>query len=265
MPSCCFRPLPLASWGRPAPLPAAGDPWRSAHARSLLISAGERKIHGLICGSRGDFEMADRLMTYQTQFFGFTPQTCTLRIYSGIQDCLLDVMFVVERVVLKKLKELPDNNVTPSQLRACTEGFLGLMKELLDKIFERVNQGILQYIFYIPENILLPEDNVQEQHLYTEEQYQELQMEVAQLQHRYKCEILAKHALLSELEEQKIVVLKLEQRVHWLNFLDSTWKNAVSVPESLAFVTQLAQEIPAVLANVEEKSQKELMDRKSEN
>ncbi|XP_051891361.1 protein MIS12 homolog [Pristis pectinata] len=214
-----------------------------------------------------NFEMADRLMTYETQFFGFSPQTCVLRVHSGIQDSLLDVMLVVERVILKKLKELPDNSVTPSQLRACTESFLQLMKERLDVIFERVEQGILQHIFYIPENILLPEDNVQDQHLYTEEQYQELLLEITQLQHRYKCEIIAKHALLSELEEQKMAELKLEQRIHWLNSLDNTWKNNAvsSVPESLTFVTELAQKLPALLVKIEEKYKDELKHLQAES
>ncbi|XP_067866122.1 protein MIS12 homolog [Heterodontus francisci] len=204
--------------------------------------------------------MADRLMTYETQFFGFSPQTCVLRVYSGIQDSLLDVMLVVERVIFKKLKEMPDNSVTPSQIRACTESFLRLMKERLDVIFERVEQAILQHIFYIPENILLPEDNVQEQHTYTEEQCKGLQAEIAQLQHGYKCEIIAKHALLAELEDQKLAELKLEQRIHWFNNLDSTWKsNAVSnVPESLAFVRGLAQKIPAMLQKIKEKYEDEL-------
>lgn len=209
--------------------------------------------------------MADGLMMYETQFFGFSPQTCVLRVHSGIQDSLLDVMLVVERVIHKKLKELPDNRVTPSQLRACTESFLQLMKERLDLIFERVEQGILQHIFYIPENILLPEDSVQEQHVYTEKQYQEMQMEIAQLQQSYKCEMMAKHALLNELEEQKMTEIKLEQRVHWLNSLDNTWKNNAvsSIPESLTFVTELAQEIPAVLAKIEEKYKDEIEQKQA--
>ncbi|XP_067863994.1 carbohydrate-responsive element-binding protein-like isoform X1 [Heptranchias perlo] len=209
---------------------------------------------------RPGFKMADRLMTYETQFFRFSPQTGVLRVHSGIQDSLLDVMLVVERVILKKLKELPDNSLTPSQVRACTENFLQLMKERFDMIFERVEQGILQHIFYIPENILLPEDNVHEQYPYTEDQCQELQAEIAQLQHCYKSEIIAKHALLAELEDQKMIELKLEQRIHWFNSLDNTWKsNGVSsVPQSLTFVRELAQKIPAVLQKIKEKCKDEV-------
>ncbi|XP_059828916.1 protein MIS12 homolog isoform X1 [Hypanus sabinus] len=228
----------------------------SAGARSRPKPEWKRSVE--------DFKMADRLMTYETQFFGFSPQTCVLRIHSGIQDSLLDVMLVVERVILKKLKEHPDNSITPSQLRACTESFLQLMKDRLDAVFEKVEQGILQHIFCIPENILLREDNVQEQHLYTQEQYQELLMEISRLQQCYKCEITAKHAFLSELEEQKMAELKLEQRIHWLNSLDHMWKdNGINrIPESLAFVTELALNIPAVLAKIEEQYKDELRQKR---
>ncbi|XP_041052447.1 protein MIS12 homolog [Carcharodon carcharias] len=204
--------------------------------------------------------MADRLMTYETQFFGFSPQTCVLRVSSGIQDSLLDVMLVVERVIFKKLKEMPENSITPSQIRVCTESFLQVMKERFDMIFERVEQGILQHIFYIPENILLPEDKVQEQYPYTEEQCKALQAEIAQLEHSYRGEIMAKHELLAELEEQKLTELRLEQRIHWFNNLDSTWKsNAVSnVPESLAFVRELTLKVPAMLQKIQEKYKDEL-------
>ncbi|GCB79139.1 protein MIS12 homolog [Scyliorhinus torazame] len=204
--------------------------------------------------------MAERLMTYETQFFGFSPQTCVLRVSSGIQDSLLDVMLVVERVIFKKLKEMPENSITPSQIRFCTENFLQLMKERFDMIFERVEQGILQRIFYIPENVLLPEDKAQEQYPYTEEECQELQAEIAQLEHSYRCEMMAKQALQVELEEQKLTELKLEQRIHWFNNLDNTWKNnAVSnVPESLIFVRELTQKVPVILQKIQEKYKNEL-------
>ncbi|XP_020372208.1 protein MIS12 homolog [Rhincodon typus] len=199
--------------------------------------------------------MADRLMTYETQFFGFSPQTCVLRVSSGIQDSLLDVMLVVERVIFKKLKEMSDSSVTPSQIRACTESFLQIMKERFDVIFERVEQGILQHIFYIPENILLHEDHVQEKYPYTEEQFKDLQSEIAELEHCYRCEIMAKHALLTELEDQKLIELKLEQRIHWFSNLDSSWRsNAVSnVRESLAFVRELTCKVPAILRKIQQK------------
>lgn len=59
--------------------------------------------------------------------------------------------------------------------------------------------------------------------------------------------------------------IKLEQRVHWLNSLDNTWKNNAvsSIPESLTFVTELAQEIPAVLAKIEEKYKDEIEQKQA--
>lgn len=76
-------------------------------------------------------------MTYEAQFFGFTPQTCMLRIYIAFQDYLFEVMQAVEQVVLKKLDGIPDCAVSPVQIRKCTEKFLCFMKGRFDNLLAR--------------------------------------------------------------------------------------------------------------------------------
>lgn len=143
-------------------------------------------------------------MTYEAQFFGFTPQTCMLRIYIAFQDYLFEVMQAVEQVVLKKLDGIPDCAVSPVQIRKCTEKFLCFMKGRFDNLFGKMEQLFLQLILRIPPNILLPEDKSQELHPCSEEEFHLLQKEIEQLQEKYKTELCTKQALLAELEEQKL-------------------------------------------------------------
>ncbi|OBS78530.1 hypothetical protein A6R68_19086 [Neotoma lepida] len=60
-------------------------------------------------------------MAYEAQFFGFTPQTCLLRIYIAFQDHLFEVMQAVEQVILKKLEGIPDSEISPVQIHKCQE------------------------------------------------------------------------------------------------------------------------------------------------
>lgn len=142
-------------------------------------------------------------MAYEAQFFGFTPQTCLLRIYVAFQDHLFEVMQAVEQVILKKLESIPDCEISPVQIRKCTEKFLCFMKGRFDKLFGKMEQLILQSILCIPPNILLPEDKCQETHPFTEEKFQLLKQEIEKLQEKYKVELHTEQALLAELEEQK--------------------------------------------------------------
>lgn len=89
-------------------------------------------------------------MTYEAQFFGFTPQTCMLRIYIAFQDYLFEVMQAVEQVILKKLDGIPDCDISPVQIRKCTEKFLCFMKGHFDNLFSKMEQLFLQLILRIP-------------------------------------------------------------------------------------------------------------------
>uniref|UniRef100_A0A8C8EDZ7 Protein MIS12 homolog n=1 Tax=Otus sunia TaxID=257818 RepID=A0A8C8EDZ7_9STRI len=197
-------------------------------------------------------------MAYEAQFFGFTPQTCMLRVYIAFQDYLFEVMLVVETVILKKLEALPGCKITPLQVRKSTEEFLLFMKKHLDKLFSKMEEVLLQLVLNIPKNVLLPEDKVHEQYPYSKEQFQELQDEVQQLQKQYRAEVSAGQALRAELEEQKVVQAELEKILQWFDGLENICREhgTGNFKESFAFLTQNAKRLQDVLKDVEEKSKK---------
>ncbi|KFO75650.1 Protein MIS12, partial [Cuculus canorus] len=197
-------------------------------------------------------------MAYEAQFFGFTPQTCMLRIYIAFQDYLFEVMLVVESVILKKLDGIPGCKISPSQIRKSTEKFLLFMKGHFDKLFSKMEEVLLQLVLNIPENVLLPEDKVHEQYSYSKEQFQALQDETRQLQEQYRAEASAGQALLAELEEQKAVQAELEKILQWFDGLENSCREhgTGNFKESLVFLTQNSKKLQEVLKDVEEKSKK---------
>nr|XP_021406618.2 protein MIS12 homolog [Lonchura striata domestica] len=197
-------------------------------------------------------------MTYEAQFFGFTPQTCMLRIYIAFQDYLFEMLQVVEGVMLKKF----EGKISPSQIRKCTEKFLLFMKEHFDKLFTKMEEVLLQLVLNIPKNVLLPEDRVQEQYRCSEEEFQALQDEVRQLQEQYRAEVAMEQALLAELEEQKIVKAELEKTLQCFDELENICRQygIGNFKESLALLTQSSKKLQEVLKDVEEKSKKLKLD-----
>lgn len=197
-------------------------------------------------------------MTYEAQFFGFTPQTCLLRIYIAFQDYLFEVMQAVEQVILKKLEDIPDCGISPVQIRKCTEKFLCFMKGRFDNLFGKMEQPFLQLILRVPPNILLPEDKCQERHPLTEEEFQLLQKEIEELQEKYKTELYTKQALLAELEEQKVVQDKLKETLTLFDKLENVGRDhgITDFRESLVFLVQNFRKLHNIIDKVEKESQR---------
>uniref|UniRef100_A0A7N4PWM5 Protein MIS12 homolog n=1 Tax=Sarcophilus harrisii TaxID=9305 RepID=A0A7N4PWM5_SARHA len=146
-------------------------------------------------------------LLYETQFFGFTPQTCVLRIYIAFQDYLFEVMAAVEKVVLRKAGDLPGCALSAVQVRSSTEAFLRFMRERFDRLFVKMERALLRLVLSLPPTALLSEE------------FGRLRRDVERLQARYRAELGARRALLAELEVQKEVQARLRKVLHWLNGL----------------------------------------------
>lgn len=195
-------------------------------------------------------------MAYETQFFGFTPQTCMLRVYIAVQDYLFEIILAVEGVILKKVDGIPGCKISPSEVRKCTEKFLRFMKEHFDKLFAKMEEVLLQLVLNIPKNVLLPEDKVQEEHPCSKEELQALQDELRQLQQQCRAEAAAGQVLRAELEEQKAVKAELEKILQCFDGLENICREngAGNFEESFALLTQSSKKLQDVLKDVEEKS-----------
>lgn len=197
-------------------------------------------------------------MTYETQFFGFTPQTCVLRMYIAFQDHLFHMVLVVEEVILKKVRSVPHAHITSSQIRKSSEKFLSFMKKHFNKFFSKLEQMLLQMVLSIPKNVLLPEDKFQEKYSCTSGQLRKLQGSIADLELRVKAETAAQQALRAELEEQKVVREHLQKTLRWFDTLDGACREhgVSNLRESFAFLKTTSQKLQQVVQEVDTKSKK---------
>ncbi|KAM8895467.1 protein MIS12 homolog [Lycaon pictus] len=155
-------------------------------------------------------------------------------------------------VILKKLGDLPGWEISPVQVRKCTEKFLGFMKGRFDNLFGKMEQLFLQLILHIPPNTLLPADKPQERHPCSEEEFRLLQEETEQLQEKCKTESGTKQALLAELEEQKIMQAQLKQTLVLFDELKNAGRGIPGdFTESLVFLVQNSRKLQTIRDTVE--------------
>lgn len=117
-----------------------------------------------ICGETenvADSLSPTTLKLYETQFFGYTPKTCMLRVYSAFQDCLYDILPVVEKVCVRQLskgKSDAAEEALQSQARECSRKLQQFLEEQFKQLSERMEALLVDRCFSVPPNVLLPED-----------------------------------------------------------------------------------------------------------
>ncbi|XP_018408854.1 PREDICTED: protein MIS12 homolog [Nanorana parkeri] len=204
-------------------------------------------------------------MCYETQYFGFTPQTCILRLYISFQDYLFDMLLVVESVILKKLEKFPNSGINSFEIRESTEKYLSLLTERFNYLFQKLENCLLKLVLNIPRNILLCEDEIHANYAYSKEQFDVLQNEVQTLHRQYKGEKCVTQALLAELEEQKAVQAELEKILSWFDGLDKICREhgIIDLMESFAFMTQTSKKLQVSVKEIDLKHNKLALDMTS--
>ncbi|XP_034536737.1 protein MIS12 homolog isoform X2 [Notolabrus celidotus] len=166
------------------------------------------------------------LKLYETQFFGFTPQTCMLRVYSAFQDCLYDILPVVEMVCVRQLSRGgPDGSDEQLRTRAreCSRKLQQFLDERFKQLSTRMEALLLDRCLTVPSNVLLPEDQSHKTYHQHIQEVLRLESSHADLQSAYEAEVCARQALLAELEEQKEVQKQLDGVLTWVKELQAAW------------------------------------------
>lgn len=121
---------------------------------------GEMDAGGDIRDDAGSLS-SSALKLYETQFFGFTPQTCMLRVYSAFQDCLYDILPVVEKVCVRQLSKgesQEEEARLQSRARECSRKLQLFLEERFKRLSGRMEALLADRCFSVPPNVLLPED-----------------------------------------------------------------------------------------------------------
>ncbi|KAM4046261.1 protein MIS12 homolog [Anomaloglossus baeobatrachus] len=197
-------------------------------------------------------------MCYETQFFGFTPQTCIFRLYVSFQDYLFDLLLVVENVILKKLEKCPSSRISRLDVRESTKKYWTFIRERFEHLFRKMETCFLKVILNVPRNVLLKEDKIHAEYSYSKEKFDTLQSEVNALQGQYKAEVCATQALLAELEEQKVVQAELGKILTWFDGMDKICREHgnTDLSESFVFMVQTSKNLQGTMREIDEKYQK---------
>ncbi|KAM9860993.1 protein MIS12 homolog [Aulostomus maculatus] len=166
------------------------------------------------------------LKLYETQFFGFTPQTCMLRVYSAFQDCLNDILPVVEKVCVRQLakgKPAGEEEQLQARARECTRKLQQFLVERFKQLSERMEVLLVPRCLSVPPNVLLPDDQLHRQYPADTQELLRLESSLADLQRAYEAEVCARQALLVELGEQKEVEKQLDGFLMWVRDFQAAW------------------------------------------
>ncbi|XP_068586712.1 protein MIS12 homolog [Cebidichthys violaceus] len=166
------------------------------------------------------------LKLYETQFFGFTPQTCMLRVYSAFQDCLYDILTVVEKVCVRQLSKgesAEAEELLRSRARECSRKLQQFLEERFKQLSERMEALLADRCFSVPTNVLLPEDQLHKTYPQHIQEVLRLELSLTDLQRAYEAEVCARQALLAELEEQREVQKQLDGILTWVRELQAAW------------------------------------------
>ncbi|CAN9506964.1 unnamed protein product [Ophioblennius macclurei] len=166
------------------------------------------------------------LKLYETQFFGFTPQTCVMRVCNAFQDCLYDILPVVEKVCVRQLSKGgsgEDEERLRAWARDCSRKLQQFLGERFKHLSGRMEALLISHCFSVPPNVLLPEDQTHKKYPQDVQEVLKLESSLEDLHKAYEAEVCAQQALMAELEEQKEVQAQLDGIVKWMRELRAAW------------------------------------------
>ncbi|KAG9341453.1 hypothetical protein JZ751_019263 [Albula glossodonta] len=208
------------------------------------------------CTKEVDPQSLEALKLYEAQFFGFTPQTCMLRVYSAFQESLYDILVTVEAVFVKKFGGADPPPKLCQQARECSEKLLKFLRERIQRLSSRMESLLVNNVLSVPQNVLLPDDQPHKKYPQGVKQLLKLENELAELQQSYQAEVCARQALMAELEEQREVQEQLDGLLKWIAELRHTWMQGGmgSVQDSFTLMTQTVKNLQDIMKDITRKS-----------
>ncbi|XP_029933506.1 protein MIS12 homolog [Myripristis murdjan] len=195
------------------------------------------------------------LNLYEAQFFGFTPQTCLLRVYSAFQDCLSEILLVVEKVCVRALRgadPAADPQLLRSEARRRGQELQRLLEQRFQRLAARMEALLLHGCFSVPDNVLLPEDEPHRKYPQATQEVLRLESSLAELHRAYRAEVCARQALLAELEEQREVQEQLDGILRWVGELQAAWvkEGMGSFHDSFRLVMESVQKLQDAIRQI---------------
>nr|XP_019935891.1 PREDICTED: protein MIS12 homolog [Paralichthys olivaceus] len=218
-----------------------------------------REDSNMEVGAEADSLFPSTLKLYEAQFFGFTPQTCMLRVYSVFQDCMYDILPVVEKVCVRQLSKGESDaaeELLRTRARECSRKLQQFLEERFKQLLERMEALLVNRCFSVPPNVLLPEDQAHNKYPQELQDVLRLESSLTDMQRAYEAEVCARQALLAELEEQKEVQKQLDGILTWVRELQAAWvkEGNGNFGESFRLVMESVKNLQEAVAEVYKKA-----------
>ncbi|XP_056602764.1 protein MIS12 homolog [Triplophysa dalaica] len=208
-------------------------------------------------GESGASEGSESLQLYEAQFFGFTPETCTLRVRNAFLDSLNHILVAVESVFVKRLSpgQEPSAELRLTA-RESTQKLRRFLQERFEVMFQRMKGMLMDRVLTIPPSVLLPDDQLHQKYPEGKEELMKLQSSIAKLQQAYEADVCAKQALLAELEEQKNTQKQLDEVQRWIEELRVSWRREGmgNVQDSIRYMMETVGQLQDVVGKIGKQS-----------
>ncbi|CAG4929389.1 unnamed protein product [Parnassius apollo] len=157
---------------------------------------------------------------YETQHFGFGAQRFKIAVRQMVKDKIREGVKEMESFLQE---ELDLNDTDKAALTQSCDNLINLYYSRADPSFKIIDDEI-ERMLKIPDNVLLPEDEIQLQQV-SKEEYNNLKEEVALLRKRVERAALMESLLNSELEELESVEKVCEAAKKDMQVLDLLVEN----------------------------------------
>lgn len=184
---------------------------------------------------------------YETQFFGFTPESFVDGVYNAVNDYVGDCFQELENLV--KSEPSASSDVSEEQIHRESEKMIKNFYKSIDAAFDRFEVYVKNNIFKIPANILLPEDKVHHEHQYTAEDKKQIDEELKELERKIKAAKYVNAALKQEVKELNNAQEQLDNFENHRDTVEKAFESNGGVKQSLTSTHEKAIKLHDLIAN----------------
>jgi len=184
---------------------------------------------------------------YETQFFGFTPESFVDGVYNAVNDYVVDCFQELENIL--KSEPLLSSAVTEEQLQAESDKMANNFYRSIDVAFDRFEVYVKNNIFKIPANVLLPEDKVHCNHQYTVEDEKQIDKELEELEKKIKAAKYVNSALKQEIKDLDNAQEQLHNFEKHIDTVEKAFEGSGGIKQSLTLMNEEATKLHDLLAD----------------
>lgn len=184
---------------------------------------------------------------YETQFFGFTPESFVDGVYNAVNDYVVDCFQELEN--LFKSEPSLSSAVTEAQLHAESDKMAKNFYQSIDVAFDRFEVYVKNNIFKIPASVLLPEDKVHCNKQFTEEDEKLLDKELEELERKIKAAKYVNSALKQEIKDLDNAQEQLDNFEKHIDTVEKAFEGTGGIKKNLTSMHEEARKLHDLLAD----------------